>query len=170
MTHNSNVNKMGFTPLQLVTGKNIVFPGISTGNIATESMYDDKMVRKIMDRHRLLMKEFREQEFSRKLEIALNTRSKGYEDEILEEEDMVYYQVEGKKAWLGPVKIFTVKGNSIFLFANGSIRKIPRCNIKLHKKKEEDYKKIDDLPGSGYHPHREGRGGGSTKPSPKRRI
>ena len=43
-THNSNVNKLRFTPLQLVMGKNIVFPGISTGNIATESMYDDELV------------------------------------------------------------------------------------------------------------------------------
>ena len=43
-THNSNVNKLGFTPEQLVMGKNIVFPGISTGNTATESMYDDELV------------------------------------------------------------------------------------------------------------------------------
>jgi len=80
MTHNSNVNKLGFTPLQLVTDKNIVFPGITTGNTATESMYDDEMVRAIMERHRLIMKDFREQEFSKKLEIAMKMRSKGYED------------------------------------------------------------------------------------------
>ena len=113
--HNSNVNTLGFTPLQLVTGKNIVFPGISTGDIQTESLYDDEMVRNIMERHRVLMKEFREQEFSKKLEIALNTISRCYEDEILEEEDLVYYQIESKKAWLGPVKIFAVKGNYILV-------------------------------------------------------
>ena len=31
-THNSNVNVLGFTPLQLATGKNVIFPGISTAN------------------------------------------------------------------------------------------------------------------------------------------
>ena len=95
------------------------------------------MVRKIMERHRVLMNDFREQEFSRKLDIALNTISRGYEDEIIKEEDLVFYQIENKKAWLGPVKIFTIKGNSVFMFANGSVRKIPRCNIKLYKRREE---------------------------------
>ena len=46
-THNTNVNILGFTPLQLVTGKNVVFPGISTGNMATQSLYDDERVRMI---------------------------------------------------------------------------------------------------------------------------
>ena len=35
--HNTNVNKKGFLPLQLVTGKAITIPGITEGNIATES-------------------------------------------------------------------------------------------------------------------------------------
>ena len=107
-------------------------------------MYDDEMVRKIMDRHRLLMKEFREQEFSRKLEMVMNMRSKGYENKILKEEDMVYYQIEGRKAWLGLVKIFAVKGNSIFVFTNGSIRKIPWSNVKLHRKEEEENNNFED--------------------------
>ena len=75
-THNTNMNILGFSPLQLVTGKNVIFPGLSVGNIATELLYDDKLVRKIMERHYELMKEFRESEFSRKLEIASKTRSK----------------------------------------------------------------------------------------------
>ena len=66
-THNSNVNVHGYTPLQLVTGKNVVFPGLSTGDVATDSLYDDESVRKIMERHYEIMKEFRELEFSKKL-------------------------------------------------------------------------------------------------------
>ena len=27
--------------------------------------------------------------------------------------------------------MFSVQGNSVFLFANGSMRKVPRCNIQL---------------------------------------
>jgi hypothetical protein len=34
-THNTNVNVLGYTPLQLVTSKNVVFPGITTGTPAT---------------------------------------------------------------------------------------------------------------------------------------
>ena len=134
-THNTNVNTLGFTPLQLVTGKNIIFPGISAGNISTESLYDDEAVRKIMERHSFMTRAFREMEFNRKLEIACNVRSRGYEDEILNEGDWVFYQPQGKKSWLGPVKIHSIYDNSIFLFANGSLKKIPRCNVKLHEKK-----------------------------------
>ena len=46
---------------------------------------------------------------------------------------MVYYQHQDKKAWLGPVKVFAVKGNEVFIFANGSVRKVPRCNVQLCK-------------------------------------
>ena len=50
----------GCNPLMLVTGKSVVHPGISTGNVATESMYEDEAVRKAMERHFEISKEFRE--------------------------------------------------------------------------------------------------------------
>ena len=56
-----------FTPLQLVIGKSIVLPGLNNGNVVTDSEYDDEAVRKIMERHYEMMKEFRELEFSKKL-------------------------------------------------------------------------------------------------------
>ena len=59
------------------------------------------------------------------------TRMKGYEDIKITSGDLVFYQYEDKKAWLGPEKVFTVKGGDVFIFANGNIRKIPRCNVQL---------------------------------------
>ena len=50
-THNTNVIVLGYTPLQLMTGKSVVLPGLVTGNLATESLYYDETVRKIMERH-----------------------------------------------------------------------------------------------------------------------
>ena len=63
-THNTNVNVLGYSPLQLMTGKSIVLPGLTTGDAATDSLYDDETVRKIMERHYDLMRKFREAEFS----------------------------------------------------------------------------------------------------------
>ena len=80
MTHNTNVNMLGFEPLQLVIGMSIVLPGLTNGNVATDSVYDDEAVRKKMGCHYEMMKEFRELEFSKKLKKASETRSKGYED------------------------------------------------------------------------------------------
>ena len=76
-THNTNVNVLGYSPLQLVTGKSIVLPGLNNGNIVIESEYDDEAVRKIMEWHYGMMKEFRKLEISKKLKRASETRSKG---------------------------------------------------------------------------------------------
>ena len=51
---------------------------------------------------------------------------------IIDAEDWVYYQTKNKKAWLGPVKVSNVRGNSIWVYANGDITKIPRCNVILY--------------------------------------
>ena len=62
-TNNTNIMVSGYNPLTLMTGKSVVHPGISTGNEATESMYEDEAVRKAMERHFEISKEFREIEF-----------------------------------------------------------------------------------------------------------
>ena len=48
-THNTSVNKLGYTPLQLVTGKAVTLPGLTTGNIATESLTDSEAVQRTME-------------------------------------------------------------------------------------------------------------------------
>merc|ERR1712237_194532 len=130
-THNTNQNTRGYSPLQLVTGKSIMLPGLSNGNLATESLYDDEAIRRIMERHHEVLKQYREIEFTKKLERAKTTRSKGYEDIILQEGDIVFYQNKGNKAWCGPEKIFAIQNNSVFIIANGSMKKIPRSNIEF---------------------------------------
>ena len=136
-THNTNVNVLGFQPMQFMTEKSVMIPGFTMGNIATDSVCDDEMVRNIMERHYLMMKEFRELEFSKKLRRANKTRMKGYEDVKIDRGDLVFYQYEDKKAWLRPERVFAIEGRDVFILANGNIKKIPRCNVQLSKKSEE---------------------------------
>ena len=70
-----------------MTEKSIILPGLTTGDEATDSLYDNETVRRMMERHLELMKKFREAEFTRNLERAKNTRSKGYKVVILKEGD-----------------------------------------------------------------------------------
>ena len=51
-----------------------------------------------MERHSQINRMYREQEFAKKLEVALNTRIKGYEDVIEKDDDLVYYQTQNGKA------------------------------------------------------------------------
>ena len=62
---------------------------------------------------------------------ASKTRMKGYDDVKITEGDLVFYQYEDKNAWLGPEKVFTVNRGDVFIFANGVIRKVPRCKVQL---------------------------------------
>ena len=55
-THNTNINRLGFDPLTLVTGKAVVFPGLSDVDIVSKSFYDSEAVRKIMERHTKIAK------------------------------------------------------------------------------------------------------------------
>lgn len=41
----------------------------------------------------------------------------------------MFYQFQDKKAWLVIEKVFATNGKDIFIFVNGNIRKVPRCNV-----------------------------------------
>ena len=47
-THNTSVNKLGFSPFKLVRGKAATIPGLTTRTVATESMTDAEAVQRTM--------------------------------------------------------------------------------------------------------------------------
>ena len=47
--HNTNVNRAGYSPLTLVTGKAVNIPGLTMRNEGSESATDAKSVRRIME-------------------------------------------------------------------------------------------------------------------------
>ena len=67
------------------------------GNIATKSIYEDEGVRKIMENNSEFGKRFREVEFGGKLDKAVSTRMKGFEDMIIEKDDRIFYQTHNEK-------------------------------------------------------------------------
>ena len=132
-THNTNVNLHGYEPMRLVTGKSVNVPGVTTGNEATDSLYDSEIVQKIMERHQEFIQKFREKEYSSKIKRAANCRSSVMHNLFYNEGDEVFFQEKDKKSWIGPVKVFCQKGREIYLFSNGNIRKVPSCKVKPFK-------------------------------------
>ena len=76
-THNSNINKLGYSPLQLATGKAIMIPGLTMSNVATESMTDAEAVKKIMENLTKTIVEFREVDMKKKLEECQRVKVMG---------------------------------------------------------------------------------------------
>ena len=66
-THITNIMVSGYTPLQLETGKRVTYPGVSKGNEATESVFEDEGVRRIMEGRFEIGKKLRESECGAKI-------------------------------------------------------------------------------------------------------
>ena len=78
-THNTSVNKLGYTPLQLVTGKAVTLPGLTTGNVSTESMTDCEAVQRTMETLNRTVSEFCEADMKRKLKECQGIRTQAYQ-------------------------------------------------------------------------------------------
>ena len=78
-THNTSINKLGYSPLQLVTGKSVTLPGLTTGNVSTESMMDCEAVQRTMENLNRTVSEFREADMKRKLKECQGIRTQAYQ-------------------------------------------------------------------------------------------
>ena len=66
-THNTSINKLGYSPLQLVTRKAVTVPGLTTSNVATKSITDSEAVRRTMENLVKITSKFCESDMRRKL-------------------------------------------------------------------------------------------------------
>ena len=108
-THNTNINKLGYSPLHLVTGNSIIFPGIVTENISTDSLSENESIRRIIERHPKVTEEFRKAEYLNKLKQGSNTRVKSFNHATYKEGDKVFYQNKNNKGRNGPAEVFGQK-------------------------------------------------------------
>ena len=49
-THNTSVNKLGYSPMQLMTGKSVTLPGLTIGNVASDSVTDAESERTVLEK------------------------------------------------------------------------------------------------------------------------
>ena len=80
--------------MSLITGKSVTYPGVSSGNIATDSLFDSEGIKRIMERHHDVTKVFRETEHSQKLEAASETRNYKFNNIKHTEGDLVFPRIK----------------------------------------------------------------------------
>ena len=76
------MNKLGYWPLQLVTGKAVTIPGLTTGTLASESMSDSEAVQKTMENLTKIVSKFCEADMRKK---SRNVRVSGLNHINIEE-------------------------------------------------------------------------------------
>ena len=149
-THNKNVNKAGFSPLTLVTGKAVSIPGLTMGNEGSESLTDAEAVNRIMETIHKVTKEFREADTKAKLKDCqgIRVRSCQHQGNYIAG-DKVWYQYKDGYAWLGPAEVIYQKGNAVFIYSNGDLKKVAACKVKPYDLKERiDEEKEADILGT----------------------
>ena len=112
--HNTSINKLGFSPLQLVTGKAVTLPGLTTGNVATESMTESEAVQRTVESLSRVVSEFREADMRKKLKECQNFRIPSYQHlRNYVEGDKVWYQPLNGTAWYGPAAVLCQRGSTV---------------------------------------------------------
>ena len=112
-THNTSVKKLRYFPLPLVMGKAVSLPGLTTGNLAMESMTDSEAVQRTMELLNKTTQEFREAEMRKKLKDCQGVRIQAYQhmrDYV--EGDKVWYQPQNGNSWIGPASVLCQRGQS----------------------------------------------------------
>merc|ERR1711867_5586 len=144
-THNTNVNRAGFSPLTLVSGKAASIPGLTMGNAGSESLTDAEAVNKIMETIHKVTKEFREAETKVKLKDCQGIRVRSYQHQgNYIAGYKVWYQYKDGNAWHGPAEVIYQKGNAVYIHSNGDLKKVAACKIKPYELKERTEEKNDE--------------------------
>merc|ERR1712240_940089 len=133
-THNTNVNRAGYSPLTLVTGKAVTIPELTMGNEGSESVTDSEAVRKIMETIQKVTREFREAETKVKLRECqgIRTRSYQHQDNYIQG-DKVWFQYKDGLAWHGTGEVIYQKGVAVFIHSNGDLKKVAACKVKPYE-------------------------------------
>ena len=76
-----------------MTGKAVTLPGLTTGNVVTESMTNSKVIQRTMENLTKITAEFREADMRRRLKECQDIRVQSYQhlNEYIEG-DLVWYQ------------------------------------------------------------------------------
>lgn len=130
---NSLVNVFGFSPYQLVLGKNPNIPGNSTNRPpALSSTTSSQMVADHLNCLHLSRQAFIQAESSDRVKRALKGKiySGTYQKFCIG--DIVYYKRKGSKGWHGPGKVIAQDGSQVLIKAGSrSLIKVHPCKIIL---------------------------------------
>ena len=140
-------SKGGFSPNQLVFGRNPVIPNLvdeeGVSVVSVERGQEEQLVRDNLNAMQKAREVNIKNESCTKIRTAMrkNVREHKIEDVIINDE--VYYKREDEKQWRGPAKVIGVDGKVVVVKHGDSIRKIARVHITriqgatLFRKEEE---------------------------------
>ena len=131
---NLQINRTGFSPRQLMFGKQGVVPGISDGNPASmEAIVESDNFRSEFINRQKAEELFRKYDSNERIQKILAQRTYGYSDQKYQEGQMVLFKEEGKNRWSGPGKVTGMEGSKVRIIHAGYDRTVPSCRVMPFK-------------------------------------
>ena len=130
---NSLTNNGGFSPNQLVFGKNPSLPNLmgedSSSPASREKGSEESIVREALNAMHKAREAFIRNESCNKIRIALNKNVREHNLQAAVVGDEVYYKRENENEWRGPAKVVGVSGKTVVVKHGDSLREIARVHV-----------------------------------------
>ena len=135
---NSLQNSGGYSPNQLVFGRNINLPNVlqdepPAHNIDTNS----ELIRINLEAMHKARENFIKAESSERIRRALRAKVRTYADEKFEQGQLVYYKRKNTKGWKGPGVVIGIDAKMVMIKHGGSMYKVHPCQV-IKKKSYDD--------------------------------
>ena len=128
-TKNCEINKTGFSALQIVYGRSPkIISNFEPTVLTMDVVNDSEMARVQIDRIRKARLAYRQLEVDAKIKIMLNERIKGWTNYSLNQGDAVWFK--NKRSLWKQGNIIAIEGQVIHILSEGSTLKIPRSNVR----------------------------------------
>ena len=128
---NSLSNVYGFSPNQLVFGKNLELPSVHNDKLPAENMPSNEYILKNLNALHTARQSFIQQEASEKLRRALNRKTRGYSEQTFNNGDIVFFKRNNSKAWHGPAKVLGKDNQQHLLKQGGLYYRVHPCRMQL---------------------------------------
>ena len=127
---NALLNTYGFSPNQLVFGRNINLPNVMTDLPPAQNTNSGPLIAK----HLLILHKARQvfiqQESCEKLRRALNKQTRTYSDLQFHNGDLVYYKRLNRSEWHGPAKVLGRDGSQFLLKHGSRYIRVHQCKMQ----------------------------------------
>ena len=126
------LNVYGFSPNQLVFGRNLNFPAVHFDRLPAQnaSCASNLIMNNLVALHKA-RQAFIAQESCEKLRRALRKQTCTYSDTVYHNGDSVYYKREKSSAWHGPAKVLGKDGAQHLLKHGGVYVRVHPCKMQL---------------------------------------
>ena len=129
---NSLSNVYGFSPNQVVFGRNIKLPNVETDRLPAQTT---NLSNELITKHLLALHKARQtfiaQESCEKLRRALNKQTRTYSDHFYHNGDSVYYKRQNNTEWHGPAKVLGRDSSQYLLKHGGIYIRVHPCKMQL---------------------------------------